>query len=824
MAAAEAGVEWQADVEEQVLQLLLQQPQQQQQQQQQQEEELPPAELETPPWVEPQEHVLQSLSPSLKRAVQSSLRPYKRWKSSALVSATLFLLSSLMLWGRGDSLARLGVPPHKVPRGPLDVRGHLSYAAGLASRKEQWVSNVLGESPGGAFFGSDGHYYETPNAAKSLSLSERAGIMGGSVLSSLGLAAAVVTGVGLLSTALRAVSKRIVQKTKEAVTKVIHKLPWHRGRSRNLDSYAHRFLQKHLEGDSHRHVLLAVFKTNPTVINTQTSSSSGSSSSSSSGTAEQQQLLVLEGSGLNSNYNRGLFNWLQERLAAQVVLPPLHVFRGPFSSVKQTVLATRANMAAADFVRALLLPHCRAEVEIHPSLLSYFSLAVVEPAPSNGSKASRASWFRRGLEGDAGLRYLSPSLSMRSALDELNAYRGGAHFIIAVGPRPPSSGLEASLGSDVSSKGNQAREEKTSEHGKAVQPAAASAEGHSDAVSFPGERGRQFWVALQRHCLLFKKKVPLNISSATISLRLGLALASPQAPSCGWPGSSRGSLVLLHVPQDMRVKAILDALLEAFRSHGLLPSSKLSVAPRYQTDPETHEETATDAIDTGLETSTLAATDTHDHATAAAAATAAATAAAATAAATAAAATAAATAAAGGGGGEGGALISIPEGMNELALGLYVVASSADDEGRQKNISPPARGRLVPRLLLKDRSGPEKTGPGSSLKRVSYDTLARDLLDDYGFDGVYYGFVYLPHEASRVSDFSESSEARFEEEKSPEKFIHPLSANLAVLEGAVFNFATKDMSLGSSACLEGVGDSTPYDLLSAQQLPQESQL
>ncbi|KAL8272428.1 hypothetical protein Esti_003718 [Eimeria stiedai] len=830
MAAAEAGEEFQADVEEQVLQQLLQQAQQQQQ------DELPPVELETPAWVEPQgsnpaekkeahvvwlkcpevpivvnppfESILRSLSPSLKRAVQSTLRPYKRWKSPALLSAILFSLSSLMLWGKGDSLARLGVPPHRVPRGPLDVRGQLSYAAGLASRTEQWVSNVLGESPGGAFFGSDGHYYETPNAAKSLSRSQRAGIVGGSVLSSLGLAAAVVTAVGLLSTALKAASKKLMQKTQEAVTKVIHKLPWHRGTSHNLDSYAHKFLQRHLEGESQRHVLLTVFKTNPTAIATGTGSSSSN--------AEQQKLLALEGSALINNYNRGLVSWLQERLAAQVVLPPVHVFRGPFSPVKQTVLGTRANMSVGDFVRALLAPHCRAKVEIHPSLLSYFSLAIVEPTSTTGpslrrqrgrsSTGSRASWACRGLEGGAGLRFLSPSLSMRSSLDQLNAYRGAAHFIITVGPHPPASkktplaSPEAPLGSGVSSEESEAPGRGgpggfPSQPNKAVEPAAALAEGQRGAASFPRERERELWVALRGHCLLFKRKVPLNISAASISLRLGLALAAPQARGCRWPGSSPGSLVLLHVPQNVRVKAIMDALLAAFRAHGLLPSPELSVHPSYHTldaaaaaaavDTAVHEEAAAEEADAGREIETLAASHTHDHAAAAAR-----------------------------------AFISIPEGMNELALGLYVVGCPADEEEKQKSFpSSPAR-MLWRRLILRDSSGPELGSP-SALRRIPYDTLAKDLLDEHGFDGVYYGFVYLPHDASR--DF-ELSGAEAKEESSTEQLVHPLSPNLAILDGAVFNFATQDLSLGSKACPEDREGAQPYDLFTAQQSPQGRQL
>ena len=77
--------------------------------------------------------VLRSLSPSLRREVMRVLRPYKKWRTPALLSAAFFLMSSLLLWGKGDSLARLGVPPDRIPTGPLDVEGHTRYPTSYLS-------------------------------------------------------------------------------------------------------------------------------------------------------------------------------------------------------------------------------------------------------------------------------------------------------------------------------------------------------------------------------------------------------------------------------------------------------------------------------------------------------------------------------------------------------------------------------------------------------------------------------------------------------------------------------------------------------------------
>ncbi|CDJ44719.1 hypothetical protein, conserved [Eimeria tenella] len=74
-------------------------------------------------------NVLRGLSPSLRRAAAAALRPFKKWRSLAFLSATFFLFSSLLLWAKGEGLARLGVPPDKIPQGPLDVSGQLKYAS-----------------------------------------------------------------------------------------------------------------------------------------------------------------------------------------------------------------------------------------------------------------------------------------------------------------------------------------------------------------------------------------------------------------------------------------------------------------------------------------------------------------------------------------------------------------------------------------------------------------------------------------------------------------------------------------------------------------------
>ncbi|KAL8438776.1 hypothetical protein Efla_004619 [Eimeria flavescens] len=799
--AAEAGREVEDDEEERVLQLLLQQ-------QHEQQDEAPSAELETPPWVlsrpqtggrssqretdvvwlkcagipvivnAPFENVLRSLSPSLPRVVRSTLKPYKRWRLPALMSATLFLFSSLMLWGKGESLALLGVPPHKVPMGPLDVKGHLSYAAGLAGSSEQWVSNVWGESPGGAFFAADGRYYETPNSGRSLSLAQRAGILGGSVLSSLGLAAAVVTGVGLLSTAVKAAWKKALAKSKDAAATVIHKLPWIKSSGHNLDSIAHRFLQRHLEEDAQRHVLLMVFQSDPHLITSSSSSSSSSDRRSGSGGGGQQLVLALEGrdAALQPS-SMELVGWLHKRLAAQSVLPPIDVLKRPFSRQQQTVVGTMANLSVGDFVRALLTPECGAEVDRHPSLLAFFSLSVVEPAPSS---LQNTSWKEKRKR-DASLRLLSHSLTMRQAVDFLNAYRGGgAHFVLTVGPPPPSKVVALGGGPlpppSVSGGGpppNHSRQETGRGSG------ASAAEGQAETTLEGGglsaeaeQEDRRVWSAVEKQCFLLKKKTPVSIASATVSLRLNLGLpAALRGPSCRWPGAFGGALVLLHVPPLVDVKELSAALLAAFKKQGLLPQPEVSVLPGSPSSSPVAYAAEEESPTTPTAPPPLPSPA---------------------------------------GGAPPQATIDLPEGLTEAALGFYVVVSAAAEDARQKALRG---GPLSPSKPEEKEEREEVT-----LKRITFATRVKDMLDSHGYDGVSFGFVYLPHKASSQAETETETE---EGSKEGRGFVHPLSAGLSVLEGAVFNFASKTLLLRQPKCPEDTADHTPERLLQLQQREEE---
>lgn len=351
----------------------------------------------------------------------------------------------------------------------------LSYAAGLAGgRKEQWVNNVLMESPGGAFFGSDGLYYETPTEGRSLSVSQRARILGGSVLSSLGLAAAVITGVGILGTTVKSAWDKAVTKSKEAATRLLQQLSWRRGRSPFVGSVASRLLKEQADEGVRRQVLLMVYDENP--LELQGALAEGQSSSSSSG-------------GSRSS-NRDVADWLQQRLAAQLVLPPLDIFKKPFSKRYQTVSNTRGSLTVADFVRGLLRPPCRAAVERQPELLSLFSLFMAEPTSSGGRTRGPHSADDTPWQGEeetaARLHLLSPSLPMRLAVSLLNAHRGGTHFVISV-----------DTAADV--------EDRT--RPRAITPA-----------TLKRSRDSKLTADAVKRCFQFKKKPPVNLSSATVSV------------------------------------------------------------------------------------------------------------------------------------------------------------------------------------------------------------------------------------------------------------------------------------------------------------------
>ena len=375
----------------------------------------------------------------------------------------------------------------------------LRYAAGLAGRREQWISNVFGQSPGGAFFSPNGHYYETPYGADSLSAGQRAGVVGGSVLSSLGLASAVVTGVGLVSGAIKGAWRAALKKGKEAARSVLHRAPWGKGSGQLVDSVAHRILRGQAEGGGQRQVLLMVFD--------------------SDFPADDDSSFLLEDVE-EAKTSKDVVKWLQQRLAAQVVLPPVEVFDGTFSGRHQPVVNTRSNLSVADFLRGLLLPHCRDEVERHPDLLSVFTLSVTEPLPRSSKTSphfsitpvasSSSSW--QPEERNVRLRLLSPSLPMREAVDLLNNYRG-AHFVVSVGPSIEDS---HSIGGPL-------------------RGAASPVQRHGN---------RRLWKAVAQHCLLFKKKPPLNMAAATISVRDGWmdgyvlrfkSLGVRDWGSAGWP-------------------------------------------------------------------------------------------------------------------------------------------------------------------------------------------------------------------------------------------------------------------------------------------------
>lgn len=68
---------------------------------------------------------LKSMSPTVSSAVKTAVKPLRPFRPAALLSLACYFLSSLLLWGTSDDLARLGVPSRAVPQGLLDFQGHL---------------------------------------------------------------------------------------------------------------------------------------------------------------------------------------------------------------------------------------------------------------------------------------------------------------------------------------------------------------------------------------------------------------------------------------------------------------------------------------------------------------------------------------------------------------------------------------------------------------------------------------------------------------------------------------------------------------------------
>ncbi|XP_026193380.1 uncharacterized protein LOC34623279 [Cyclospora cayetanensis] len=619
----------------------------------------------------PFEAVLRSLSPSLRRVASTVLSPYKRWKGPSLLSAIFFLLSSIFLWSKEESLSRLGVPLHRIPNGPLDVVGQLSYASALAGSREPWVSSVFGSSPVGAFFAPDGRYYQTPVAATSVPLRHRARIVGGSVASSLGLAAAVIAGMGVLATTLKGIGRVALKKSKEVARGILHRAPWRKGYSPLLDRLAHGLLKGQAKGGGTRQVLLMVFDSldPPTEPEALTESSAARTGTD------------------------GVVQWLQQRLAAQVVLLPINVFKEPFGRRHQIVVNTRARMSVGDFTRGLLLPHCRNRVEKHPELLQLFSLALAEPIPQAAplSAASNAEDnYALAFSPDeptARVRLLSPSLAMSEAVKLLNVYKG-AHFIVSVGASS-SEGLPGENPSGLT----------------------LLSENSSNA---------KVWRALTNHCLVFRKKPIVSMAAASISMRLNLRLPPVQTESCEWPGSSPGALVVQHVPPGTTVKQLLAQLLEALRSHGLLsPCAAPPCTERAGVEESSGAEAARGAGSDGEPDATAANVSPPMGGVASSASRVVATAA---------------------------ATPLLPDGLTERALALYVVKGHSGGERRPSIRGEHFGGSLDSRVTkLFANTGKEidarENAKATQLTRVPFSSTVRDLLDNYGYDGVSFGFL-----------------------------------------------------------------------------------
>lgn len=328
------------------------------------------------------------------------------------------------------------------------------------------MSGVFGQSPPGAYFAGDGRYYETPEALGSLSLPQQASIITGSVLSSLGLAAAVATGLGALGTTLRGVWGAVTRKSKEAIRGILYKAPFKKKNNKIVDRLAHHILKGQADEREQRDVLLFVFNNdNPAnerhVLQQQTQVSPPSSST--------HQVVA----------------WLQQRLAAQVVLLPIEVFKAPFARKQQTVSNVRSRLPVAQFIQGLLVPQCNAEVQRHPKLLHLFSLFIAEPRNVSSplmqsprpSRLPVSPWAQERQTPETNLTRLSPSLPMRGAVEKLNVTRG-AHFVISAGVSPDISLSNTCTQGDY----------------------------------------KKIIKALNQRCLLFRRKPVLNMIGATISV------------------------------------------------------------------------------------------------------------------------------------------------------------------------------------------------------------------------------------------------------------------------------------------------------------------
>lgn len=271
---------------------------------------------------------------------------------------------------------------------------------------------------------------------------QRSRVVGGSWLASFALSAAVITGFGVMTSALRNAWRVSRNSALEGLRRILHRaLPWGRrrgiGSSAVVDQMAHRMLNMHARGGQPRQVLIAVFPDSSTPFE------------------------ASWGQGAVAEPHLQLQDLMRQHMAAQVRLPTLSVFASPTSARKIRVYNARAKMTVRDFVVAFLAPPCRDIVSTLPQSARLFRLSVFAPLSeqtihSQVSKAleqnKRASQSPAAGKDSFAEWDLSPLQSMRDVLSLLNEVRGAR--LVAHVPEPKAvlkrSFFERSAGGDAS--------------------------------------------------------------------------------------------------------------------------------------------------------------------------------------------------------------------------------------------------------------------------------------------------------------------------------------------------------------------------------------